>query len=166
MSADAAVVVSVAARPDDEVRLERTFEQILATRMAGLDFLNPQLRVAALGFRDWRGLRVGALVTPWSINLVLLDGAGEKLPPVRSGDEHPWAFPSGLYGFLAHEEPSFGTYHQCSLFSPVTEFATHEDATQAALAALEALLRAPEPPPPPPVSGPLRMSRRGLLTGG
>ena len=162
MNAGPVAVSPAAPRAADEVALERTFEAILATRMAGLDFLNPRLRVAALGFMDWRGLRVGALVTPWSINLVLLDGPAEALPPVRRGDAHPWAFPSGVYGFLAHEEPGIGTYHQCSLFSPVTEFAAQEDAEQAALAALRALM---EPAAPAPAPGPARRSRRGLLTG-
>ncbi|MEI8297272.1 MAG: [NiFe]-hydrogenase assembly chaperone HybE [Pseudomonadota bacterium] len=163
MSAQPSVGASAAPRSADELRLERTFEGILATRMAGLEFLNTRLRVAALGFRDWRGLRLGALVTPWCINLMLMDGAAEALPPVRQGDAHPWAFPSGVYGFMAHTEADVGTYHQCSLFSPVTEFASQEDAEQAAHAALEALLQAPQPAP---VAGPARLSRRGLLTGG
>lgn len=162
MSAETAVASADLTGPADALALARAFEAIHATRMAGLDFLNPRLRVAALGFRDWRGLRIGALITPWSINLVLLSGATESVPAIRRGDAHPWAFPSGVYGFLAHEEPGVGAYHQCSLFSPVTEFATQEDAEQAALAALEALM---QPSTPNAAAGPARLSRRGLLTG-
>ncbi len=150
---------AVTDRPADELALERAFRTIHATRMMGLEFLNEQLRVEALGFRDWAGLRIGALVTPWSINLVLLSGPEHVLPPVRRGEQHPWAFPSGIYGFHAHEEPILGAYHQCSLFSPATGFATHDDAAAAARAALEALLVAPVPVAPAP------LTRRALLSG-
>ena len=59
-------------RAADECALEQAFERVRTERMAGLPILNEQLRVEALGFRDWQAVRVGALVTPWSINLVIL----------------------------------------------------------------------------------------------
>ncbi|MEI8259125.1 MAG: [NiFe]-hydrogenase assembly chaperone HybE, partial [Deltaproteobacteria bacterium] len=98
------VVADVVARPGDELAFERAFAHIHATRMADLPFLNPALRVAALGFRDWSGLRLGVLVTPWSINLVLLPGPETPLPPVRAGDEKLYAFPAGVFGFHAHDD--------------------------------------------------------------
>ena len=84
------------------------------------------------------------------------------LPPVRSGDEHFWVFPSGVYGFHAHDAAGIGAYHQCSLFSPAEEFASHDDAVAAARAALDALLALPTPDP---VAAPAVMSRRGLFGG-
>jgi [NiFe] hydrogenase assembly HybE family chaperone len=144
------------ARPADELAFEQAFERVRRERMAGLPFLNAQLRVEALGFRDWQGVRVGALVTPWSLNLLVMPAPGELLPSVRPGDTHPWAFPSGEYGFDAHEDPALGRYHQYSLFSPVPDFETHDEAVAVALAALEALFRSPQP---------ARLSRRGLLLG-
>ena len=149
-------------RPDDEVAFEQAFRQIHAMRMADLPFLNPALRVEALGFRDWSGLRLGVLVTPWSINLVLLPGTSTELPAVRSGDEKLYAFPSGVYGFHAHDDPAAGAYQQCSLFSPVDEFDSHDDAVAAARAALEALLT---PEPAAPVAPPPQVSRRDLFRG-
>jgi [NiFe] hydrogenase assembly HybE family chaperone len=149
-------------RAADEVALERVFEDIHATRMADLPFLNPALRVEALGFRDWSGQRLGALVTPWSINLILLHGSGAPLPAVRAGDEHAWAFPSGVYGFQSHEAEGIGHYHQCSLFSPPAEFTCHDDAVAAARAALEALLAPPVPEVEP---APAMRSRRSLFGG-
>ncbi len=153
-------VADAGLRAGDELALERAFAHIQATRMAGLEFLNPALRVEALGFRDWSGLRLGVLVTPWSINLVLLPGPVTLLPPVRVGDQKLWTFPSGIYGFYAHEEAATGPYQQCSLFSPVAEFASQEDAVAAARAALAALLEVPPPPAPEP---PATLSRRGLF---
>jgi len=158
-------VADVAARPDDELGFERAFSHIHATRMAGLPFLNPAIRVAALGFRDWSGLRLGVLVTPWSINLVLLPGPSTPLPPVRAGDEKLYAFPAGVFGFHAHDDPVAGPYQQCSLFSPVEEFSSHEDAVAAACAALDALVAPPSPAQGAPVEAPPLVSRRGLLRG-
>jgi [NiFe] hydrogenase assembly HybE family chaperone len=144
-------------RPADERALEQVFERIRTERMAGLPFLNERLRVEALGFRDWQGVRVGALVTPWSINLIILPGPGAALPAVRAGASHTWAFPSGEYAFDGAEDPGLGAYTQCSLFSPAFDFDSHDDAVAAARAALEALFTPPQP---------ARMSRRGLLLGG
>ena len=146
---------TAAARPPDELALERAFERIHAERMAGLSFLNEQLRVEALGFRDWEGVHVGALVTPWTINLVILPAPGATLPPVRAGAARHWQFPSGSYPFDGHAEPALGAYQQCSLFSPPEEFASHEAAVTAARAALDALF-----------ARPAGVSRRGLLLGG
>jgi [NiFe] hydrogenase assembly HybE family chaperone len=143
-------------RPADELALERTFERIRTERMAGLPFLNERLRVEALGFRDWQGVRVGALVTPWSINLVILPAPGTTLAASRPGEPRTWTFPSGEYAFDGHEEPTLGVYQQCSLFSPAFEFDSHDDAAAAARAALEALFAVPAP---------ARVSRRGLLLG-
>jgi [NiFe] hydrogenase assembly HybE family chaperone len=143
-------------RPADERALEQLFERVRTERMAGLPFLNERLRVEALGFRDWQGVRVGALVTPWSINLVILPGPGAALPAVRAGQPRAWVFPSGEYAFDGHEDPALGAYQQCSLFSPAFEFDCHDDAVAAASAALEALFTPPEP---------ARVSRRGLLLG-
>ncbi|HUO79002.1 MAG TPA: [NiFe]-hydrogenase assembly chaperone HybE [Steroidobacteraceae bacterium] len=147
-------------RPADERALEQVFERIHRERMADLPLLNDRLRVEALGFRDHQGVRVGALVTPWSINLVILPPAAAPQALGPPGQSRSWTFPSGEYLFDAAEEPALGGYAQCSLFSPAFEFERHEHAVAAARAALEALF---DPPPPP---QPARLSRRGLLLGG
>lgn len=151
-------------RHPQDVALEAVFEHVQRTRMADLDFLNARLRVEALGFRDWNGARVGALVTPWSIVIMILPGTNvDAVPRLATGRSQEWAFPSGAYEFHGHEEPSLGHYQQCSLFSPVIEFDSQDAAREAALAALDALFTAPAPPAPPP---PRKVSRRGLLLGG
>lgn len=152
------------ARHPQELALEAVFEDVHRTRMADLPFLNPNLRVEAVGFRCWHGALVGTLITPWSIVVVVLPGdAPESVRRLPTGQSQEWTFPSGVYEFHGHEEPTLGHYQQCSLFSPAMEFATHDDARAAAHAALDALFAVPEPPAPPP---PRKFSRRGLLTGG
>ena len=53
--------------------------------MQGLGFVNPALRVEAVAFEPWDGHWLGVMVTPWSINLLLLphDPAGLAPDPRR-----------------------------------------------------------------------------------
>lgn len=144
---------------DPSARLEAAFTRIWKTRMAGLPFLNEQLRVEAVDFRPWQGEWLGALVTPWFVNLLLLPGEGEWTP-LAQGGERIVALPAGGFRFVSGHDGEIGEYHACSLFSPAQEFADHDTARAVAAASLEALFdpandekgRAAEAPPPSPVS--------------
>lgn len=122
-------------------RLEAVFTRIGKTRMEGLPFLNPNLRVEAVGFRPWSGEWLGALVTPWSVNLVLMPGDG-PWKPLPVGGERIVALPAGRYRFIAGHDEELGEYHACSLFSPAQAFGDHETARAVAEAALVALFDA------------------------
>ena len=119
--------------------LEATYRLIQKTRMQDVPILNPALSVQAVGIRSWQGGGwFGALVTPWSINLMIF-GAGRDGTALKTGTAVGHAFPAGRIEFLAGEEEGFGAYQMCSLFSPVLEFADQETAVEAAEAALAAL---------------------------
>jgi [NiFe] hydrogenase assembly HybE family chaperone len=124
---------------DPSSRLTRAFELIASERMADVPILNPRLSVEAVGFREWNGHWLGALVTPWFINLVVmpLDPAAWRSAPER--DNVPYPFPTGLFNFIAACEPGLGEYHACSLFSPVLEFADQATARATARLALDGL---------------------------
>jgi [NiFe] hydrogenase assembly HybE family chaperone len=118
--------------------LTAAFERIATTRMAGLPMNNPALRVAATGFRPWAGdYRVGVLITPWAINLVIL-GAGLRLAADR---RQTWDFPSGSYEFMGGDEPECGAFQFCSLFSPAFEFAGQDEAVATGREIMAGLLR-------------------------
>ena len=142
-------------------RLEAAFETIARTRMAGLAFVNPALRVECVGLREWQGQRIGILVTPWSINVVLLPGTG-AWPALAAGAERFVELPAGRYRFIAGADASVGEYHACSLFSPALEFADHEAARSAAAAALAALFDPATAGEGAPAAG---LSRREFLRG-
>lgn len=144
-------------------RLEIAFDRIARTRMAGLPFLNPRLHVEAVGFREWEGQWLGVLVTPWSINLVLLPASG-PWPRLSTGAERFVDLPAGRFRFIAGFDAALGEYHACSLFSPALEFADQEAARATALAALRALQDPAGAEHGAPRCAPL--SRRDFLRGG
>ena len=132
-------------RGDPSVRITDTYERIRRSRMEGLPFLNARVRVEAVGFRPWEGQWLGALVTPWSLNLLLLPGEGEWTT-LAGGSERFVVFPAGRFRFIVGHEASLGETHSCSLFSPVLEFADHEAARLTAEAALVGLFDAAHAP--------------------
>lgn len=125
-------------------KLEAVFNDIAATRMVGLPICNEALRVQAVGFREWQGLQVGVLVTPWTINLVLLPGDEAELKMLGADEKQKWAFPSGEYEFMGLNEPALGACQICSLISPVAGISSHDDAVLVAGQVMTALFAVPQ----------------------
>lgn len=143
--------------------LETVFRAVAAGPMADVPLCNRALAVEAVGFRlASDGHWIGALITPWAINLLRLPGNAEGWPATPPGGKTDWNFPSGNYEFTVAAEDSLGIYHLCSLFSPAQEFETHEAARLTALAAMEALQRGPLDAAPAPQPAPSRRAFLGL----
>lgn len=123
--------------------LEAAFRRIHEGPMAGLPFLNPRLAVEAVGFRPWERACLEVLVTPWSMNLMLVRVEGGQWADHRPGEQGLVRFPSGPHEFILGEEAGVGPYRMCSLFSPVLEFADRPTAVAAARAALDLLMMPP-----------------------
>jgi len=129
--------------------------------MVGMPFVNDALRVEAVGFHQWQGQWLGILVTPWSINVLLLPGSG-AWPKLPAGGERFVDLPAGRFRFVAASDAALGEYHACSLFSPALEFEDHDAARATASAALRAL----QEPEATRGQGPARgLSRREFLRG-
>ena len=146
----------------DPSALEAAFRRITTTRMADMPLSNPALSVEAVAFRDRNETQVGVLITPWSINLVVLPAAvaapgSIAIAPLAADERRAWTFPSGTYEFMGGAEPECGSFDFCSLFSPPDEFADQAAARATAEAVMEQLLATPRPmsrralfaPPPP-----------------
>ena len=147
-------------------RIERFFERVHRERMAGLPILNPRLAVKLVGPRDWQGLWIGVLVTPWTMNLIALPGPRCGSPPGSFGTKRDLDLPAGRYEFIAAADPELGPHETCSLFSPMDAFADQEGALAMAQAILTLLFdptgrsAATDPAAPTPRQG---VSRRELL---
>jgi len=121
-------------------QVETFFRRIQGTRMRDIPILNAALSVAAVDFRRYQAHWLGALVTPWTINLMLLPATTTGKPPIATGTTRTVAFPAGDFEFIAGHEPGIGAYEACSLYSPVTEFADQATAVATARSAIGLLL--------------------------
>ncbi len=136
--------------------LEAVFNDILTTRMQDMPVLNPALVVRALGFNRYNADWAGVLITPWFMNVLLLPSEESRWVTQTPGTKFEQAFPYGSFEFTVADESQLGRYAQCSLFSPMFQFADQAAAVAAAESALQALLAAPAP---------RAISRRDLLRG-
>lgn len=118
--------------------LEQHYRAILADRMRDLPFVNPRLDVEAVGFRDFDGHRLGVLLTPWFMNLVLLPGSDEWDDRAQ-GSTCRWAFPEGSYDFNICRDDELGVYMTAVLFRSVADFPDQETARAIALEIMQRL---------------------------
>ncbi len=145
--------------------VEALFAHVAAQRMAGVPVLHPDLRVQAVGFEAEPGgaVAVGVLITPWFMNLVRLPLAAD-VPIAAPGDNALRVVGRERFSFIGAEEPGFGAYEVCSLFSPMFEFVDQEAARATAEAVLAELRRIDEAPTVAAHEVP-DASRRGWLLG-
>lgn len=147
-------------------RLEQIFQVIERERMQGVPILNASLQVKAIGFKRWQEYRLGILLTPWFMNMVLLPEVQEW----QVGAKHMIALPSGEYEFIVGYETDLGFYLSCSLFSPVLEFENQAAGEATAAIALLHLLKQeaalePAKTAMPKAINPEPLTRRALLKG-
>jgi len=127
---------------DPSPRLESAFDAIHVRHMQGLPFVNPALRVEAVGFAPWKNYWLGVMVTPWSMNLMLTPRDAQMWRPLKFGEKRRYTFPAGHFDFISANTAAIGDHLVCSLFSPVLEFIDHAAAHETARLAREALFDA------------------------
>jgi [NiFe] hydrogenase assembly HybE family chaperone len=154
-------------RDNPAAALETMFRDVQSSRMAGLPFLNPALRVEAVDFALWDGQWLGVLLTPWAMNLILLPQTEEHWQAVAPGEIRRVVFPAGEFEFVAAADDRIGQWQSCSLFSPMSEFPDHEAAVLVARAVRSALFVADggDDTEPPALAERSRLSRRNFLFG-
>ena len=146
------------------VKLVAYYERA-ARNMQGMPMYHDALSVEAVGFREHQARLVGAIVTPWFMNLTVLPSPAD-LDTWRPGSMARVSFPSGQYEFAIGDAGENGLVASRSLFSLMHDFADHAAAREAALAATDALFEPPAPPDGIPPRPSAVMSRRRFLRGG
>ena len=145
--------------------LQDHFNHIHQHHMRETPLCNPALRVEAVDFQPYRDQVLGVVITPWFMNLILAPLAGNDFPDGMIGDKRSVDFAAGPVLFNIGEVPEFGRLDTCSLFSPMSNFATHQMAADTARSIMDKLLAAPAPPLPVAPAPPQVVSRRALLRG-
>jgi [NiFe] hydrogenase assembly HybE family chaperone len=113
-------------------------------RMRDLPFYNDSLSIEPVGFRDWEGHRLGILITPWFINLILLPGEHDDWSAVEQGDQSDWHLPSETVRFTANRsEDDQEVFLAAPVFTNVIGVPDHEAAKNIAAQVLQSLLAKP-----------------------
>lgn len=121
-------------------RLELEFERIHREQMQGIPILNTAISIQALGFHDYQGRILGVLITPWLMNVVMLPRADEDWSGMKLGQKQAHQFPARTYKFMVNEINDIGFCQTHSLYSPMHDFSSHEQALSVAQAFLDALM--------------------------
>jgi len=149
--------------PDRDTALVERFRVIDRERMAGLPLCNPALEVEAVGFRTFENCRLGVLVTPWCMNLVLLSD-DDAWRAWEQGSTSEWTLPAGPHEFTTCRDEVLPTYLSAVLFRTMQDFPDQESARDVAAEVMERLFAEPEPADNA-VAGESPVSRRALLSG-
>lgn len=154
--------------------LLRHFDRVHRERMVGLPFLNPRLSVVVAACVRHAGDWLAGVVTPWSLQLVLLPGGGNLWRDTASGARQVLQFPVGELVFIGDEgECDLPAFLYCPLIAPVEHITEPEAAVAILRDALDAVLTPSGPVieetggglVSEPVAEPVSSSRRAFLRG-
>ncbi len=122
--------------------LTEHFIMVATTRMEGVPVVNKALSVTALGFEEFGDYRVGVMLTPWFMNLMLMPLKKDVIDPQKHkfGTVMQHVLPGGRFAFIVSHEEELGFYLSCSLFSPVSEFADQAAFEETAAAVLDEVM--------------------------
>jgi [NiFe] hydrogenase assembly HybE family chaperone len=125
----------------------RWFARILAERMHGLPFLNPALSVQAIDFHRLDGDWLGGLITPWSVQLMLVPGGGSLWVDTSPGERSMVALPVGRLAFIAAEgDRGLPAFQYLPLVNATAALAGDDEARAFVRDALATALRPPAVP--------------------
>ncbi|MCP3688241.1 MAG: [NiFe]-hydrogenase assembly chaperone HybE [Gammaproteobacteria bacterium] len=125
--------------------IEKTFTRIHLENMQGIPILNPAIEVQAVGFQHYQGRVLGVIITPWLMNVVILPAEDENWSNMELGHKQPHKFPSKTCKFMVNHIEGIGACQTHSLYSPMRDFACHEQALKMAHDFLETLMVDSEP---------------------
>lgn len=135
-------------------------------RIRALPVHNGKLEIAVVGLRRCVDGLVGAVATPWCLNLILLADNADAVPATE-GSKRMVAFPSGRYEFITGQLGGVGRIESCSLFSPMDEFESMDEVRLVAEEAMRQLFEVPDADEPETETEgprPAQPSRRNLLS--
>jgi [NiFe] hydrogenase assembly HybE family chaperone len=145
-----------------EIDLVSRYRAISRDKMQGLPICNPALEVEAVGFRALDQHRLGVLITPWFMNLMLLPG-DDTWSCAADGANDTVSLPSERCEFIVSHDETTGTCLSAVLFRTLLDFPDQDTAVAVAKEVLERLF---VPAAPAKDTREVQnVSRRKLLTG-
>ena len=124
--------------------LVKRFRQIGLERIYGLPVYNEALTVEAVDFRACDGGMIGALVTPWFLNIMLLPDDTSNLQNRQLGEKVKFTLETGEHDFVIGEDEEIGYYLFRTVTSPTQCYKKQVAAVTSGKKALRTLLTPPE----------------------
>ena len=149
--------------PVNEAQLVRHYQQVYSERMQGVPIVNQRLRVEAVGFDAFDGHRLGVLITPWFMNLVLLP-ATDRWDELQQGTVVDLDLPSERHQLMICRDEDLGVHLTAILFRTVADFPDQQTARDVAVEIMTRLLQTPSSDTPPPAQNTEHVSRRELFS--
>jgi [NiFe] hydrogenase assembly HybE family chaperone len=146
-----------------EKGLVRRYQSIYRKKMRDLPICNSALRVQTVGFRALDEHRLGVLITPWFMNLVLLPG-DTTWSDAPAGSTERLSLPSEDCEFVINHDEILGTCLSAVLFRTLRDFPGQDTAVAIAEKVMEQLF-VPAATMPSDTGSVQNFSRRSLLTG-
>ncbi|OAT25852.1 hydrogenase-2 assembly chaperone [Proteus myxofaciens] len=113
-------------------QLEANFRHIANKEMQNLPFYRQHIPIKAvintLFDKQW----IGAILTPWMLELIILPGPNQEWPYRKIGERLALALPCGEVKFVVGELADGMQYLACSLMSPLNPHLDAEHAIQLA----------------------------------
>ncbi|WP_455205978.1 [NiFe]-hydrogenase assembly chaperone HybE [Kaarinaea lacus] len=125
-------------------QLEQRFKQIGNERLVGLPIYNDSLVVEAIEFQPCGDDSIGALVTPWFINIMLMPKSDNSWQARSLGERINYELPGGEQEFMLGEDEVVGRYLFRTVASPTHCYHSQEAARSAAQKSLQTLLAVDE----------------------
>ncbi|MDV7025012.1 hydrogenase-2 assembly chaperone [Atlantibacter subterranea] len=147
-------------RSSPAAALEAQFNRVAGQQMADLPFYQAHMPIKACGFQLFEGQWVGAMLTPWMLELVVLPGPDQQWPRRQVGSRLALTFPAGDMAFRVGELTPELHYVACSLMSPLDPHLNAEQAITLTENSVSLALSLPVQR-----DAPVNMSRRALLRG-
>lgn len=143
--------------------LVASFTRIGEETMRGLPFYNENLVVEAIGFERFGDDWLGALITPWFLNLMLIPDQPAPYAEAANGKKREVELPGGAVTFRCGGTDDFGLFHAHSIASPMDIYKTQEQARAAARLALARVCTPPREESASVSQGKTGVSRRTLF---
>lgn len=143
-------------------QLEACFQQVADKEMKGLPFYRNNMPIKACGFTLFEKQWIGALLTPWMLELVIIAGPEQEWPRRKIGERIALTLPCGEVKFTVGELAEGWQYLACSLMSPLDPHLSGENALILAENSAKMALSLPIQTQSTPE---IDLSRRSLLRG-
>ena len=111
------------------------YSRLYENSMYDLPIVNKALRVQLVDFFPWSDSLLGVLITPWFMNLVLIPKVSHER--FQSGKTVRINISGSEFMFLANNDDTIGLYLSSSLYSPMFEYKTQQQAVATASAIMQ-----------------------------